>query len=65
MARKPNPDMGAEAEANARLIAAAPELLAALEETTKRLENMLRGKVSQMPHAIVQARAAIAKAKKD
>lgn len=57
-----------ESTANARLIAAAPDLLAALEETLQALIDMLLDRdyteesVSQDP-AVIKARAAIAKAR--
>jgi hypothetical protein len=37
------------------------ELEAALEQVTKRLENVLRGKVSIVPREIANARAILAK----
>jgi hypothetical protein len=55
-----------EAKANARLIAAAPELLAALKECLDYIEVTMEGEdLKQFPterSAIKQARAAIAKA---
>ena len=51
-------------EANANLIAAAPELLVALESAAFALESIinLQGRAELMPH-LQQAQAAIAKAK--
>ena len=59
----------ATADANARLISAAPELLAALEWALKNLEEIaipefeFQGRVTSMNEAAIKARAAIAKAK--
>lgn len=50
-------------ESNARLIAAAPELLACLEEQTRLLDQYLSGALVVFPSAIRhQSKAAIAKA---
>jgi len=57
-----NPHARAEDIANARLIAAAPELLAACEALCSSDENGRFGKPS-FPEAIQKAREAIAKAK--
>lgn len=58
---------GHDGEANARLIAAAPELLEALEEAEYRLRELAHQVwpqgVSYYEPAVVKARAAIAKAK--
>jgi len=53
-----------EAEANARLIAAAPDLLAALQDTLRMLEAAHRelGMFTAHNKRIIAARAAIAKA---
>jgi len=53
-----------EHKANARLIAAAPDLLHALEEAVKAIENCERhvGLLVGERHRLEQARAAIAKA---
>lgn len=53
--------LGREAEANARLIAAAPDLLAALEECL--LNSDIHGKYGPPARSLEKARAAIAKAK--
>ncbi|MXP42949.1 hypothetical protein [Allopontixanthobacter sediminis] len=58
--RKPE----AEIEANARLIAAAPELLEALERCVDALAS-LRGELEPPLSQVVKARAAIAKATGD
>ena len=59
-----NPKVGDQARANARLIAAAPELLEALEAVTRRLEHVLhKNGISALPTDIKNARAAIAKAR--
>ena len=61
--------MGGERAANARLIAAAPELLAALEWALKNIEELAipefdkRGAVTSLNNCADKARAAIAKAK--
>lgn len=53
-----------EAEANARLMAAAPDLMAALEAMVKDIEAVAKNDVV-WPATLKQARAAIAKAKGD
>ncbi len=61
--------VGPNREANARLIAAAPDLLEALEraiaETPKRYTDKTRrgDKIAEYPDWTIQARAAVAKAK--
>lgn len=50
-----------KAAANARLIAAAPDMLAALEELVKGMEE--HGAEKWFPHRMARAHAAIAKAK--
>lgn len=54
-----------EAEANARLIAAAPDMLAALESCMTALQYHIGGNLSRMTAEVCigEARAAIAKAK--
>ena len=54
----------ADHQANARLIAAAPDLLAALEYITSNSENM-RDNHMAYPKGIAKARAAIEKARKE
>jgi len=58
-----NGQSAAECEANAMLIAAAPELLAALEMAVRRLEVLEAAHYHGDTEAIRAARAAIAKAK--
>ena len=59
------PHTRATNEANARLIAAAPDLLEALEDMLAQAEFAaeVRGGEGHMKHAMRKARAAIAKAK--
>ena len=59
----PRPDSVEECEANARLIAAAPDLLANLEQMERIAADYLSGRLLQFPASVLpQARAAIAKA---
>lgn len=52
---------GNDAESNARLFAAAPELLAALEKALKRLAPVIQGTTDGAP-LLAEMRAAIARA---
>ena len=58
-----NPEQLAEALANARLIAAAPELLEALEELSLLMDDVRNGEYTPDHLTTQPARAAIAKAK--